>query len=547
MSEEIKYFIKEQQVVLPKNKWFAERNIAEINETNESEIISFLEKQFSSIEEKTTLIVNEFEQAENKISLAGKIHRHKNYVCDAKAIGDYEKVLNALDNLEKMLLAEIELIITKKEAICENILKIDAEKGWKEATQQLQDYQKEFKALPIVPDTRNDELKEKMDQAINSFFNKKQDHFNEFDKELLLNLSLKIELCEKAESVQENEDWKKTTELLNTITEEWKNVGPIPRHRSEELWLRFNTAKDIFFSKKKVFYKELIGEFEKNVVVKKELIAKAEELKESKNWKKTSDDLQALMEEWKKSGNVSREENDKLWEEFRVPLNYFFEQKDLFYSQQKIQQQDALAQKNSIVTRAEEIKDSTDFAGTTTEYAELIEAWKATGFVNKKLGDELWERFMVARKHFYARKDEDRNARKEIMGKEIGERLQRNQSFSNKIERELDKEKEIVADFEDRLANISPGARSFETQERYQKILDEAKTRMNELEEKLNSVSKNVSKDRKDKNYIDGNKNSFPKKEFKKTQSNNNFQQNNGSGKTMGDLFKNINLPKFED
>ena len=81
-----------------------------------------------------------------------------------------------------------------------------------------------------------------------NLFNQSSQFLSNFELDLLDNLSKKIDLCEKAESLQHSTEWKKTTDLYIALNEEWKKIGMVPKHRVEELWFRFCAAKDIFFA-----------------------------------------------------------------------------------------------------------------------------------------------------------------------------------------------------------------------------------------------------------------------------------------------------------
>jgi hypothetical protein len=149
----------------------------------------------------------------------------------------------------------------------------------------------------------------------------------------------------------------------------------VPKHRVEELWFRFCTAKDIFFARKKEHIGDIVVEQEENLEKKLALVAKAEALKESKQWKETSDEYTKLMDEWKKIGKVPQEKSDEVWNAFLAPKNHFFDQKNNHFSKIKVQLEDNHARKMAIVNHAEEIQNSMDFDVTTTEFMEMFEVF----------------------------------------------------------------------------------------------------------------------------------------------------------------------------
>lgn len=497
------YVIKEEKVFLNPTAWWSEeRFIAELNEVNQQNILDSLKERFKELEEKVAEIKKEFETTDEKVKLAGKVSRTKNYICTAKAIGNYASILTQLDEMEAQIKVGVDEILTQKEKLvleAEELLKTTE---WKDGTEKLRELQKQFKDLATVPDLRNEEYRDRFEKAKDEFFKLKQASYETFEQDLLDNLSKKLDLCEKAESYSNSTEWKKTTALYQELNEEWKKIGMVPKHRNEELWFRFNTAKDIFFANKRVHIDEIKSEHEGNLALKLELIEKAEALKDSKDWKKTSEAYNALMEEWKKSGRVSNEMNDEVWEKFQAAKNHFYQNKDAYYANIKVQLEDNYAKKMAIVNHAETLQNTNDFESATQEFQDMFEEWKKIGRVPKEYGDEAWERFLKAKKNFFDRKDANREERKKTITKDINERVTRNRSFYNKVSRELQREEELLFDLNDRIANLPPTLRSYEKREQMQDMIVEVTEKINELKAKVKDVKDKIHADEREMNYI---------------------------------------------
>jgi hypothetical protein len=502
MSETQLYTIRDENVYLPANKWFAERSIAELPDTNHQYIIASLEDRFHELIEKVAEVKKEFDAATDKIKLAGKIVRTKTYLCAAKAIGDYPSLLTPLDEMEEVIKVEVEKVLAEKERLCIAAEELVNATEWKDATEKLRLLQTEFKALPIVPDMKNEEYRERFEKSKDEFFKNKQASFENFEHDLLDNLSKKIELCEKAEALQDSSEWKKTTEAYMAMNEEWKKIGMVPKHRVEELWFRFCTAKDVFFARKKEHIGDIQVEQEENLAKKLELVAKAEALRDSKQWKETTEVFNTLMEEWKKIGKVPQEKSEEVWNAFLAPKNHFYEQKNQHFSKIKVQLEDNHARKMAIVEHAESLQHSMDFDSATTEFMDMFEEWKKIGRVPKEYGDEAWERFQKAKKQFFDRKDENREKRKLELSKDIKERYERNRSFYNKISRELQSEESLLFEMQDRIDNLPPTLRSYEKREEYLEVMEEIKTKVNELKEKAKEVKEKMFLDEREMSQI---------------------------------------------
>jgi hypothetical protein len=528
MSEVLFHTVQGTKVMLNATKWFAEREIANVTEISKlPHTIGFLTDKFTDLEGEVKLLMAEYITAPDKVKLAGKVNRTKNLLSASKAIGDFAKLFEQLEQCEKEISTVIADNVTKREELlkqAEEAIK-EGPTSWKTATEKFTVISKSLKELPLVPDVRVEEIRVRFEQMKDEFFVKKQGHFEENEKILLDNLAHKIELCEKAEALQHSTEWKKATEEIQKLNDTWKTIGQIPRHRSDELWLRFNAAKDVFFAAKKVHYETVKADHGKNLEAKLALIEQAEALKDSRDWKKTTDAFTQLFEDWKKSGRVGDDKNDEVWNKFNAARNVFFKAKDEYYSSIKMNLDDNYTRKMVIVNRVEELANSTvvDWDGATTEVLEMMEDWKKIGRIPKEHGDGPWERFLAGKKKFFDMKDAVRAQRRSEGSKVLDDKLKRNRGYYNKLSRELELEKEVLLDFEDRLKNIHPGVRSFETKERYESIIEDARKKVEFLTNKLKDVKAGMDADDKEFKFLNR---SFDKRDNKKDEHKSDRQPN---------------------
>jgi hypothetical protein len=500
------YTIENNEVILSATKWFDSRVLTTVDDKNKDGIIGHLTDKYTEIANETMVLKAEYINSTDKLKMAGKINRHRTYLATAKAIGDFSKLFEELDTMETEISKVVETNVAQRVALLSQTESIiaDEAKDWKGRTEAIAEIAKKLKDLPTVPDIRVEEIKQKFDKIRDEFFIKKNSFFEDQEKIFLDNLDHKIELCEKAEALAASTEWKKTTEAIAELNEAWKKIGPVPRHRNEELWARFNHAKDIFFEKKKAHYETVKTDQESNLKIKLELCEKAEAIKDSRDWKKTTDEYNNLMTEWKKSGRVSNEMNDEVWNRFNAARNHFFTAKESYYGSIKLNLEDNFTRKSVIVKRTEELATEAivDWEGATQEILEMSEEWRKIGRIAKEHGDELWERFLKAKKDFFDRKDAEREKRRAEGSKALDEKTRRNRGFLRKLERELELENEVLWDFSDRLKNLMPSARSFEAQERYEAIIKDAEKKVNSLKAKIKDVRANLEADEKEFKFL---------------------------------------------
>jgi hypothetical protein len=139
------------------------------------------------------------------------------------------------------------------------------------------------------------------------------------------NYNLKVDLCLQAEAIAKRNDWKKATDELLKLQEEWKKIGSVSRKQSDKVWLRFRAACDEFFARKAEFYSSIKGEETENLAKKKAII---EEVKQFEFGEDKNENLAAIKEfqrRWVEIGHVPMAEKDALQKEFRNTINAHFE------------------------------------------------------------------------------------------------------------------------------------------------------------------------------------------------------------------------------
>ena len=104
------------------------------------------------------------------------------------------------------------------------------------------------------------------------FFAKKKEFFASMKDKQTENLERKTQLCIEAEALSESTDWKKTTEQLKKLQEEWKTIGPVSRRQTDKIWKRFRSACDTFFNRKNEHFSGRKSEEEANLNAKKALL-----------------------------------------------------------------------------------------------------------------------------------------------------------------------------------------------------------------------------------------------------------------------------------
>jgi hypothetical protein len=174
---------------------------------------------------------------------------------------------------------------------------------------------------------------------------------------------------------------------------EWKTLGFASRKINTQLFERFRKACDTFFAKKSEYYKEVKDTFTSNLEAKQRLCEKAEALKDSTEWQKTTERMIALQKEWKKIGAVPRKYSDSIWKRFVSACDYFFEQKTAAMKQQNEEESKNLEAKLQILEKLKSFDESLERAEAESQLRSIIAEWNAIGFVPFKEKDKLNKAF----------------------------------------------------------------------------------------------------------------------------------------------------------
>ena len=160
-------------------------------------------------------------------------------------------------------------------------------------------------------------------------------------------------LAAEAEAIAESStQWKAAGDRLRAIVEEWKLIKGIDRKTDDALWKRFAAARDAFGKRRGSHFATLDTERDAAKAVKEKLVAQAEKLSTSEDWRETSAALKELMNEWKAAPRTNRSTEDALWKRFRAAQDVFFERRSAVFAERDAEQSQNLKEKEAIIAEA---------------------------------------------------------------------------------------------------------------------------------------------------------------------------------------------------
>lgn len=197
-----------------------------------------------------------------------------------------------------------------KVLLCEKVeqfseIPYETPKEWKQKSTEIDAIFEEWKGIGRVPSDKNDEVWSRFKNGRTQFLNNRKKFFKKLNADKSANLEKKIELCIKAEAVQEDtNDMNKTANYLKSLQEKWKAIGPVPDKESDKIWKRFRTACDTFFKIREVSFNAKKEEEVENLKKKKALLDKLNTLSKEENAEKAFQALKEIQKEWYTIGYV---------------------------------------------------------------------------------------------------------------------------------------------------------------------------------------------------------------------------------------------------
>ena len=308
--------------------------------------------------------------------------------------------------------------LAKKQAILDELKEIIAsDDTLKKTYDDFRALQDRWKEIGSVPAAENSNLWNNYHFLVEKFFDKVRIGRELRDLDMKKNLDSKIDLCEKAEELLDEKSVTKAFKALQKLHEDWKEVGPVPQDKKDEIWERFKAATDKINQIRREYYAKLEEKQTANLEAKKALCVKAEELvaedySSVNAWQKKSTELSEIFNVWKTIGLANKKDNEEIWQRFRASMDAFFAKKKEFFSTLKDRQTENLERKTQLCIEAEGLMESTEWKNATEQMKKLQEEWKTIGPVPKRHADKIWKRFRAACDTFFNRKNEHFSGRR---------------------------------------------------------------------------------------------------------------------------------------
>ncbi|MGI1671596.1 MAG: DUF349 domain-containing protein [Neptuniibacter sp.] len=285
-----------------------------------SELQTLLEQLESSIQK------GEIRNADKQIKRAEQLSKRMN-----------GSLTHSLESRMKSLSAALQeirdwqsyAVTPKKEALCEEMESLVAsELPVQERASKIRKVQKEWKALDATDANHSQKLWRRFKQASDQAYAPCDQFFSEQKEIRSNNLRLRQELCETLVDRCANpdpviSDWKAYEDEVKKFKQEWRSYSPVDRSPGKKLQVRFDQLLAQLEAPLKDYH-------ECNARLKKELVEHSKQLLETDISHETTEAAKELQKKWKETGQAPRNQERRLWGQFRENCNQIFER---FYAE----------------------------------------------------------------------------------------------------------------------------------------------------------------------------------------------------------------------
>lgn len=244
-------------------------------------------------------------------------------IVDAQAVGDLERLTERLDALTPVLVeqqdqrraarqAKQDRARQVKEAIVAEAETLATSNDWRAGAERLSELMDTWKSQTRIDKPTDDALWHRFSSARSAYSRRRKQHFAQQNEQRKESRAIKAKLAAEAETFADSTDWGATAGRFRDLMGAWKVAGSAAGRDEEELWKRFRTAQDTFFSARDAANAEVDSQFAANAEVKRAVLAEAEALVPVTDLAGAKVAFRGLAERWEVAGKVPRDQMREL-------------------------------------------------------------------------------------------------------------------------------------------------------------------------------------------------------------------------------------------
>lgn len=245
-----------------------------------------------------------------------------------------------------------------KEAIIQRAKELAESTDVTQAARELQDLHHRWRDVgPVAKELRKDLWKQFQELSAQINFNN-QEYRNQQRTQEGENEAIKRGIITQIEAINPNEihtfkDWRTFTDQIKELQAQWRKTGRVPRAVSDELYLHFRTACDIFFDKRKEFMRDRNKLISEQGDRKRAIIEEIEQIVAEERWPEGHSRIQELQTEWNEMIHTNK--HQALFKRFRAACDTYYTHHKALYQAQREESKEHIAAAKELVARAREL------------------------------------------------------------------------------------------------------------------------------------------------------------------------------------------------
>ncbi|MDX6239250.1 MAG: hypothetical protein QOG10_4065 [Kribbellaceae bacterium] len=296
-----------------------ERAVGQWPDASREEALAFYTRRYDALAFEVDLLEKRVEAGTvSPDDARAAVKKVTSAIDEAQAVGDLDSLRGRLEALAPLVAqqrekkkaeraAKVEEAREAKTKIATEAETIAAGTDWRHGVTRLRELLDEWKALPRLDKSSDDELWHRFSSARTTYTRHRKQHFAELSSKRDEAAVVKERLAAEAEQLASSTDWGPTSGRFRDLMRQWKSAGPAPREVDDKLWSRFRTAQDTFFGARDAVQAEENVEQLANLAAKEALLVEIEAILPVRDAKVARDQLRDLLDRWDAIGKVPRD------------------------------------------------------------------------------------------------------------------------------------------------------------------------------------------------------------------------------------------------
>ena len=302
-----------------------ERVIGSWQAGSPEEAIAFFARKYEALETEVVLLEQRITATDMAPAQASaSVQRLLQHITDANALGDLDGLRARLERLTEDVghrreearaareQASVQARETKERIVAEAEQIAAEATHWKSSGERMRELLEEWKAAPHAERAVEAVLWKRLSAARNAFTKRRKAYFANLEVEREGVRGRKEKLCEDAEALSDSTDWGATASAFRELMRQWKAAGRADRDSEAELWKRFRTAQDKFFTARSEVFSAKDAALREHAEAKEQLLDQAQALLPVTDVRAARSALRGIQEKWEQIGAVPRDSREHL-------------------------------------------------------------------------------------------------------------------------------------------------------------------------------------------------------------------------------------------